>query len=122
MICTENNTTIGALEKRLGYPNGALSAVSLSPKRALQVSEYFNIPIEYLLSGDEKDKNKVKAPAFQASSAVEYYQQREQLLRTITEEQQELIELSLRMDAVKESLEVHKAKYDALVAEDFLYE
>lgn len=120
-ICAEKNTTLGSLEKQLGFSNGSLgSAASLSAPRALQLAEYLNVPVEYLITGDEKYRN--KPMEFQASTAVEYYQQREALLKTISDEQQELLDLSMRIDDVKSSLELHKARYRDLCAEDFMYE
>lgn len=52
------NISQGNLEKELGFSNGSISKWKKSspkPERLQKIAEYFNVSMEYLLTGEEKE-------------------------------------------------------------------
>lgn len=52
----------GKLEKELGFSNGSISKWKNSmpnPERLKKLADYFNVSVEYLLSGEEKEGGEV---------------------------------------------------------------
>jgi transcriptional regulator with XRE-family HTH domain len=53
-ICKKNGTTVANLEKELGYSNGSLAKAKNIPSgRILEISKYFHVSMEYLMTGEE---------------------------------------------------------------------
>jgi len=58
-LCDKNGITISALEKELSYGNGSLAkAKKLPADRVLEISKYFDVPMEYIMTGDDKSIRK----------------------------------------------------------------
>lgn len=58
-ICKERKIAISKLERDLGFANGYIGQLRkgvLPDDRLLQVSEYLNLSIEYLMTGEQKEK------------------------------------------------------------------
>lgn len=54
----QRNISQGNLEKELGFSNGSISKwknSSPTPERLKKLADYFNVSVEYLLTGKEKD-------------------------------------------------------------------
>lgn len=57
----EHNISQGKLEKELGFSNGSISKWKNStptPERLQKIAGYFNVSVEYLLTGEEKEDDK----------------------------------------------------------------
>ena len=55
-LCRKNGTSVTKLEKALGYGNGSItkdSTKSLKCDRAIAIARYFNVSVEYLLTGED---------------------------------------------------------------------
>lgn len=53
-LCKRNGTSIKQLEKELDYGNGSLAKAKTIPSdRILDISRYFNVSMEYLMTGKE---------------------------------------------------------------------
>ena len=51
-LCLQHNTSLRQLEIELGYSNGSLaSAKSIKSERLYQIANYFDVPMEYLVTG-----------------------------------------------------------------------
>lgn len=56
-LCKEKGISISELEKELGYGNGSLAkAKSIPSDRIYDISKFFDVTMEYLMSGDEEKK------------------------------------------------------------------
>lgn len=58
-ICKERKIAISKLERDLGFANGYIGQLRkgvLPDDRLLQVSEYLNLSVEYLMTGEQKEK------------------------------------------------------------------
>ena len=54
----QRNISQGNLEKELGFSNGSISkwkSSSPTPERLKKLADYFNVSVEYLLTGKEKE-------------------------------------------------------------------
>nr|DAX22916.1 MAG TPA: repressor protein [Caudoviricetes sp.] len=54
----QRNISQGNLEKELGFSNGSISKwknSSPTPERLKKLADYFNVSVEYLLTGKEKE-------------------------------------------------------------------
>lgn len=54
----QRNISQGNLEKKLGFSNGSISkwkSSSPTPERLKKLADYFNVSVEYLLTGKEKE-------------------------------------------------------------------
>lgn len=57
-VCHQRGISISTLEKELGFANGYLNPKKLSKlsyERAVKISNYLGISLEYLLTGEEKE-------------------------------------------------------------------
>ena len=55
-LCKKNGTSVTKLEKALGYGNGSItkaSTKSLKCDRAIAIAKYFNISVEFLMTGED---------------------------------------------------------------------
>ena len=53
-LCSAKCTNISNLEKELGYGNGSLSKAKKIPSdRILDIAKYFNVSMEYIMTGNE---------------------------------------------------------------------
>lgn len=53
-LCAENNTSIKALERELGFSNGSLAkAATIKGDRLQKIAEHFNVTVDYLMTGEE---------------------------------------------------------------------
>ena len=54
-LCIAHGTTIGTLEKELGYGNGSLitSTDKIQSNRAMEIANYFGVSINYILTGKD---------------------------------------------------------------------
>ena len=51
-LCSKNNLSIAQLEGNLGYGNGSIAkSKSMSADRVYQIAQYFNVPMEFLMTG-----------------------------------------------------------------------
>ena len=81
-ICSEHGTTVSALEKTLGFSNASLSKGTPRADRLYKIAEYFDLPMEYFFSDEERldyyyEKiqerlsnylNKIEKPLYRASA------------------------------------------------------
>ena len=86
-ICNEHGTTVSGLEKTLGFSNASLSKGTPRADRLYKIAEYFDLPMEYFLSDDEKLEyyyekiqerlsdylNKMEKPLYRASAGQGAY-------------------------------------------------
>ncbi len=57
-LCKSNGIAVTALEKELGFARGSLCKVNTnkpSMEKVQKLANYFNVSVEYLLTGDEKE-------------------------------------------------------------------
>lgn len=55
-LCKKGNISLSKLEKILGYGNASLSKAKVIPSdRILEIAKYFDVSMEYLMTGEEKD-------------------------------------------------------------------
>ena len=53
---SEKNISITTLEQTLGYSNGSLSkAKDIASSRILEISEFLNVSVDYLMTGKERE-------------------------------------------------------------------
>lgn len=53
-LCVKGGTSIKSLEKELGYSNGSLAKAKVIPSdRVLEIANYFNVSMEYIMTGKE---------------------------------------------------------------------
>lgn len=58
-LCKSKGISLKALEKELGYSNGSLAKAKVIPSdRILELSKYFNVSMEYLMTGEDMSNNK----------------------------------------------------------------
>ena len=51
-LCAKQNLSIAQLEGNLGYGNGSIAkSKNMSADRVYQIAQYFNVPMEYLMTG-----------------------------------------------------------------------
>lgn len=65
LLCIERKTAISKLEKELGFANGYISQLrkgTFPDDRLRKIADYFNVSIEFLLFGEEQQKEKTPAP------------------------------------------------------------
>lgn len=58
-ICKERNIPISRLEKDLGYANGYIGQLRkgvFPDDRLVEIARYLNLSVNYLLTGEEKEK------------------------------------------------------------------
>lgn len=56
-LCTKNGISIKTLEKELGFSNGSLAkSATIKGERLQKISEYFNVSVDYLMTGKEPEK------------------------------------------------------------------
>ena len=61
-LCKKKGISLKALEKELEYSNGSLAKAKVIPSdRILELSKYFDVSMEYLMTGEEKEKEGVEA-------------------------------------------------------------
>ncbi len=55
-LCTKKGISIKTLEKELGFSNGSLAkAATIKAERLQKIAEYFNVSVDYLMTGTEKE-------------------------------------------------------------------
>lgn len=53
-LCKKNGVSLSGLEKILGYGNGSLAKAKVIPSdRILEIAKYFDVSMEYLMTGKE---------------------------------------------------------------------
>lgn len=58
-LCKKNGTSLKSLERELGYSNGSLAKANVIPSdRILEISKYFDVSMEYLMTGKEVSDKK----------------------------------------------------------------
>lgn len=86
-LCNERGTSIKQLEKDLKFSNGSLAKGIPRADRLYKIAEYFDLPMEYFLSDDEKLEyyyekiqerlsdylNKMEKPLYRASAGQGAY-------------------------------------------------
>jgi len=58
-LCVQSHTNFSQLEKQLGFVNGSLAktkADKIQAMRVYQLAEFFNVTMEYLLTGENQSK------------------------------------------------------------------
>lgn len=54
-LCDKRGISVSALEKELSYGNGSLAkAKKLPADRVLEISKYFDVPMEYIMTGENE--------------------------------------------------------------------
>ena len=58
-LCKERGIAVNALEKILGFSTGSLSKkdVAIKSDRLFAIAQYFNVPMEYLMTGEMPDQD-----------------------------------------------------------------
>lgn len=62
-LCKERKIPISKLERELGYGNGYISQLrkgAIPSNRAIEIAQYLNISLSYLLSGGEIDEKETE--------------------------------------------------------------
>lgn len=61
-LCKERGMSVSALEKELEFSNGSLAkAKDIPSSRILEISEYFNVSMNWIMTGDEPEFDKYSA-------------------------------------------------------------
>ena len=61
-LCKERGMSVSALEKELEFSNGSLAkAKDIPSSRILEISEYFNVPMNWIMTGKEPEFDKYSA-------------------------------------------------------------
>ena len=60
-LCEKHGIAVTALEKELGFGRGYIGKLrtkgtSPTAKKLQQIADYFNVSVEYLINGEEKDR------------------------------------------------------------------
>lgn len=105
-LCAERKISVSQLENELGYGNGSIAkAKNMSADRIYQIAKYFNVSMEYILTGktiddvsDEmailKKKQAVLIEMNQCNQAItEYYKKIADLQNRITKLKKDYIAL-----------------------------
>lgn len=59
-LCKQRGISVKILEKELGYSNGSLAKAKVIPSdRILDLSKFFNVSMEYLMTGEEKEESPI---------------------------------------------------------------
>lgn len=61
-LCKDNGVTVTGLEKELGISRGSLCKVNTnkpSMEKVQKIADYFNVSVEYLMGGEEKEDSPV---------------------------------------------------------------
>lgn len=63
LLCKERGTTFSALEKTLGFANGSIAKTDEKTQsgRLLAIANYFDVSMEYLLTGAESPNEPLSA-------------------------------------------------------------
>ena len=78
-LCKQRGISVKILEKELGYSNGSLAKAKVIPSdRILDLSKFFNVSMEYLMTGEEKnDEAKYYLNEETAKAAQEIFKNKE---------------------------------------------
>lgn len=61
-LCKERGMSVSALEKELEFSNGSLAkAKDIPSSRILEISEYFKVPMNWIMTGKEPEFDKYSA-------------------------------------------------------------
>ena len=61
-LCKERGMSVSVLEKELEFSNGSLAkAKDIPSSRILEISEYFNVPMNWIMTGKEPEFDKYSA-------------------------------------------------------------
>ena len=73
-LCEESGVSIHKLEMDLKFSNGSLAkSKMLSFDRVVAIANYFRVPIDYFLSDDETELQKITHDSLEVAKAVDLY-------------------------------------------------
>lgn len=105
-LCDQRGISVSALEKEFGYGNGYLAkAKSLSSERVYELSRYFGVPMEYLMTGEIERVN----------AETQKLEQKKQILEEINALNQHILDLYKDLNASQARLDALNKKYEAIL-------
>lgn len=108
-LCAQAGITVTGLEKELGYSNGSITkSKSLSSERVFEISRYFKVPMEYLMTGEIERVN----------AETQKLERKRQVLEEINALNMEIMELYKKINADQARLDDLNRKYEAILTEE----
>ena len=105
-LCDRDGISISGLEKTLGFGNGSLAkSKSLSSERVYEISRYFNVPMEYLMTGEIERVNE----------ETKKLEQKKQILEEINQLNQYILNLYKEINVSQARLDDLNKKYEAIL-------
>ena len=105
-LCSEKGVTISKLENDLDYGNGSISkSKNMSADRVYQIAKYFNVSMEYLLTGSSIEE---------ADNAVAILNRQKEILTQISETSQQINTLYKMIANYQDKLTELKNTYNEL--------
>lgn len=105
-LCDKYGITLSGLEKEMGYSNGSLSkSKSLSSERVYELSRKFQVPMEYLMTGEIERVN----------AETQKLEQKRKVLEEINEINQHILDLYKDLNASQARLDALNKKYEAIL-------
>ena len=105
-LCDQHGISVASLEKDFGYGNGYLAkAKSLSSERVYELSRYFGVPMEYLMTGEIERVN----------AETQKLEEKKKVLEEINELNQHILDLYKELNSSQSRLDDLNKKYEAIL-------
>lgn len=108
-LCERDGITVSGLEKEMGYGNRALSKPgALSSERVYELAKRFNVPMEYLMTGEIERVN----------AETQKLERKRKILEEINELNQHIMDLYKELSTSQSRLDDLNRKYNAILIEE----
>lgn len=105
-LCKEKGISLSQLESDLGYGNGSLAkAKSMSADRMFKIAQYFNVSMEYVMTGKTIDET---------DDEVASLRQQQSILIEINKISRDMAEYYKKINECQTQLSALQAKYNEL--------
>lgn len=107
-LCEKNNMSVSQLETRLDFGNGSIAkSKNMSADRVYQISQYFNVPMEYILTGKTVEGTE---------SEISLLRQQQSILIEINKVNNEILSYYKKIDECQAKLTGLKKEYSKIEA------
>lgn len=108
-LCDKEGISIAALEKEMGYGNGYLArAKSLSADRVYDLSRKFNVPMEYIMTGEVERVNE----------EAQKLDRKRKILEEINALNKSIIDMYKQINIAQVRLDDLNRKYEAILTDE----
>ncbi len=104
-LCKKRGTSLKTLEKELGYSNGSLAKAKVIPSdRILELAKYFNVSMEYLMTGTENKNDETYYLNNETAQAAQEMFENDKVLFDVyrSVDKQRLIEYAKRLKQLRD--------------------